>query len=264
MAFKTAIQLFTVRNTYEKDPVGCLRAVKKMGYDGIELCGRAGVDSKWLRGVCDALELEIPSIHISLGAMSEFAHDFAEETRTLGLSYAAVPYISDEYSFPGQWKFYETKNEMTKASRELKKYGIQLLYHNHTAEFEKKINGDYLYDCLMNAFPSDILRCELDVCWAHAMGVDPAQKILSYKGRIPAVHLKDYMKKGRGKNKNMISCPFGDGEVNALDVIKASKEAGAKWLVYEQDSPYPSSKTELQCAAKSIKNIRRLIAEADY
>ncbi len=259
MAFKTAIQLFTVKDTYAKDPVGCLRALKKMGYDGIELCGRGGVDSKWLRGVCDALELEIPSIHISLGAMSEFSHEFAEEAKTLGLSYAAVPYISEENAFPGQWKFYETKNQMTEVSKELSKYGIKLLYHNHTSEFDKKINGDFLYDCLMNSFTPDVLQCEIDVCWAHAMGVDPAEKILQYKGRIPAVHLKDYVRKGRGKNKNICACPFGCGEVNAEDVVKASKEAGAEWLVYEQDWPYPSGKTELQCAERSIKNIKKLI-----
>lgn len=263
MKFKTAVQLYSLRNTYEKNPLECLRAVKKMGYDGIELCGRSGVDSKWLRGVCDTLELEIPSIHISLGAMCEFPHEFAEEARTLGLKYAAIPYMSEGRDFPGMWHFENIKRDIEKVAKELSKYGISILYHNHTAEFDLKTNGEYLYDSLMNAFTADVLKCEIDVSWAHAKGVDPAWAILKYKGRIPAVHLKDYKYVGRGKNKNFTPCTFGDGVVNALDAVKAAKEAGTEWLIYEQDSPYPSTKTELYCAEKSLKNIKKLISETE-
>ena len=265
MAFKTAIQIFSVRDTFEKDPIGCLKELKKMGYDGIELCGWSGIDSNWMRGACDAIGLEIVSIHISVWGMSEYPHDFAEKAAALGMSYAVIPYLSSETDFPGQKSFSVIEKEMIKVSKELSAKGIKLLYHNHGAEFDEKnrVNGEYLYDLLMNAFTPDTLQCEIDTCWAHNMGVDPAEHILMYKGRIPALHLKDYTLKGRGKNKTFSTCPFGDGKVNALDVIKAAKAAGTKWLVVEEDSTYPASKTELECARKSINNIKKLMSQAE-
>ncbi len=265
MTFKTAIQLYSVRDTFESDPLGCLKALKKMGYDGIELCGWSGIDPSWMRGACDAIGLEIVSIHMSIWGMSEYPRDFAEKAAALGMSYAVIPYLISDTDFPGQRNFATTEKEMIKVSKELSAKNIQLLYHNHGAEFEEKnkICGEYLYDLLMNAFTPDVLQCEIDACWAHNMGVDPAEHILKYKGRIPALHLKDYILKGRGKDKIFTTCPFGDGRVNALEVIRAAKKAGTKWLIVEEDRPYPETKTELDCARKSINNIKKLIAEAE-
>lgn len=264
LAFKTAIQLFTVRNTFASDPVGCLKEIKKMGYDGVELWGFGGHDPNYIKGVCDAIGLEIPSIHITIWTMGEDAHGFAEKARVLGLKYAALPYLNTQGDFPGQSSFKELKGEIEKVNREIGKYGVRMLYHNHAAEFDKNrsIGGEILFDVLLNAFPKGALSGELDTCWSHQMGVDPAAYIRKRSGRIPVVHLKDYTEKGRGKNRSFTTCPFGDGKVNSAEVIKAAVETGVEWVVVEEDSPYPAGKSELECAKKSINNIKKLTSAA--
>jgi len=87
------------------------------------------------------------------------------------------------------------------------------------------------------------------VCWIHVSGEDPAAYIRKYPGRCPMVHLKDYLgEKSEGMYKLMDEADdaakdgggfrfrhVGAGRVNIPEVLAASLEAGAKWVIVEQD-----------------------------
>ena len=44
MKFPVALQLYSIRTDMEKDVLSTLKAVKEMGYDGVELAGLYGVE----------------------------------------------------------------------------------------------------------------------------------------------------------------------------------------------------------------------------
>jgi sugar phosphate isomerase/epimerase len=149
--------------------------------------------------------------------------------------------------------------------------GMTLLYHNHDFEFTK-INGEYALDILYTEVPADKLQTELDTCWVNVGGENPAKYIRKYKGRSPVVHLKDFAgQKGEnmyaligiddGEKKDTSGAfelrPVGKGVQDFPEILKASEEAGVKWVVVEQDEP-SMGKTPLECANISIQYLKSL------
>ena len=51
--------------------------------------------------------------------------------------------------------------------------------------------------------------------------------------------------------------PVGHGMQDMPAILKSSVEAGAKWVVVEQDDPSEGT-TPIECAEKSIKYLREL------
>ena len=125
---------------------------------------------------------------------------------------------------------------------------------------------------LYDTVPADLLETELDVCWVRVGGEEPAAYVRKYTGRAPVVHLKDY---AGGKSEHMYELigiqseekkpeetpfefrPVGYGVQDMPAIIKAAEEAGASWLVVEQDQP-SMGLDPLACAEKSITYLRSL------
>ena len=51
--------------------------------------------------------------------------------------------------------------------------------------------------------------------------------------------------------------PVGYGKQNFPEILKASEEAGAKWVIVEQDNP-SMDKTPMECAEMSINYLKSL------
>ena len=154
---------------------------------------------------------------------------------------------------------------------EVKKQGLTLLYHNHDFEFVK-LDGKYALDVLYDTVPADLLQTELDVCWVRVGGEEPASYIRKYTGRAPVVHLKDY---AGGKSEHMYELigieseerapeenpfefrPVGSGVQDMPAIIKAAEDAGAQWVVVEQDMP-SMGLAPLQCIEKSRQYLKSI------
>ena len=103
-------------------------------------------------------------------------------------------------------------------------------------------------------------------------GEEPAAYVRKFSGRAPVVHLKDY---AGGKSEHMYELigiesedakpeenpfefrPVGFGVQNIPAIIAAAEDAGAGWLVVEQDQP-SMGLTPMQCAEKAINYLRSL------
>ena len=83
-AFKLGVQLYSVRDDAAKDIEGTLKAVKAMGYDGVELAGLYGKTPEELKDLAASAGLEILSAHTGLW-----------ETRGIGAK--AVGILSEQY-----------------------------------------------------------------------------------------------------------------------------------------------------------------------
>ena len=259
-----ALQLYSVRDVAESDPVGILRQVKEMGYDGVELAGMYKKSPADMRKMLDDAGLEAISAHVAYGDMIADPEGVLGGYATAGCTWVAIPYMTDEYRI-GAAKYDEAIAGIRKLGEVAKGLGMTLLYHNHEFEFAK-INGEYALDLLYKALPADLLQTQVDTCWAKVAGQDPAEYVRKYAGRAPVVHLKDFYMEGGGgaegakeprRNDTFRFMHIGAGMQDIPSIIAASVGAGAKWLVVEQDFA-TEGMTTVECARESLKYLRSL------
>lgn len=267
MSLPIAIQFFSVRDDAAADFYGTLKKVKEMGYEGVEFAGLCGNTPEQVSKWCNELGLNPISAHVPFVDLLRNPVGVLEDYVRLGCKYVVFPYFLPEHradnpNFPYVMEFIAT------ISKAAKSMGITMLYHNHDFEF-MKYGDEYALDILYDKVPADILKTEIDTCWANVGGVDPAEYIRKYSGRSPVVHLKDfYGEKDEGmyeligvKNTkptrptNFELRPVGSGVQNIPAILEAAKDAGTEWVVVEQDTA-TMGLTPLESAKKSIDYLR--------
>jgi len=138
-------------------------------------------------------------------------------------------------------------------ARRLEERQLRLHYHNHHIEFTK-FDGRYALDVIAERSPS--VGLELDVHWLQRGGVDPRQTIERFAGRVSMIHLKDFRVRvlSEEAEEHLAAGEFaefthrfndvvefaevGEGNLDWAGIIPASIEAGARYLVVEQDELY--------------------------
>ena len=191
--FKIGLQLYSVRNAMKEDFVGTLKAVKEMGYEYVEFAGYFGRTAEEIKAILDELGLKCVSVHQGLDFYDEDADAAAEFLKTFGVKYSVIPWYGKEL-LAGTPAWEESVARFKKVGEVLARHGMKLGYHNHDFEFEK-VDGKYIHDYIFEALDPAIIDPELDTCWVHYAGIDPADKIREFAGRVEIVHLKDFVAK---------------------------------------------------------------------
>ena len=248
-----AVQVYSVRDSAEKNLADTLKKIKAMGYDGVEFAGLYGYSPEYIKGLIEGIGLVPVSAHIPFDEMLADPDATFAAYQTIGVKFAAVPFVTPERRPLGE-KFYETLDDIARLGAIAKKYGITLLYHNHDFEFTK-IDGKYGLDVMYDTISPEYLQTELDTCWVNVGGEVPAQYIAKYAGRTPVVHLKDFNLTGKlpahlyaligidegDVDENEPSSfefrPVGHGMQDMPSILEAAVAAGAQWVVVEQDEP---------------------------
>lgn len=250
------IQVYGLRDLLENTPENfenVMQNIKDMGYDGVELAGLYGHTPEYVRDTLNRIGLIPISAHVPLVDMMEDSEEIARDYLVIGCKYIVVPYLPDEYRHltPG----YDTViEEIKRIGSIMKAKGLKLLYHNHDFEFVLLPDGSFGLDDIYEQVSPDILMVEPDTCWIKVAGQDPSEYIKKYGERCEIVHLKDFIKEGNPKNLyKLIGTdvkeeaeetgifefrPVGFGQQIWEPILKASLEAGAKWVVVEQDEHY--------------------------
>lgn len=269
MALPVALQLYTVRGEMQKDMPGTLRAVKEMGYDAVEFAGLFGHTAAEIRAMLDEVGLTAVSAHVPFADMLADPDTTFATYKEIGCEYVAIPYVA-EPDRPGSPNFAETLKNIERVGSIAAKHGLTLLYHNHDFEFIK-IDGKYGLDIMYDTVPASALQTELDMCWVNVGGEQPAAYLRKYTGRAPVVHLKDFAgeknddmyeligieKKAPVRPANFEFRPVGYGLQEMPGILAAALDAGAKWVVVEQDQP-SLGKTPMECAAMSRAYLKTL------
>ena len=253
MKLPVAVQLYSVRDEMEKDFYGTIQKMKDLGYDGVEFAGLFGEEPAKIKAFCAEIGIVPISAHVPYYDMLENPEKVLSDYAEIGCRYVVVPYLTEECR-PGTDGFAATVEGIRKIGEAAKALRLQLLYHNHDFEFVT-IDGEYALDVLYSTVPADILKTEIDTCWVNVAGVNPAEYVEKYSGRSPVVHLKDFKKSGDnlGKLYDLIGIdddaqeeeeedafsfmPVGYGVQDIPAILAACENAGAEWVVVEQDSP---------------------------
>lgn len=269
MKMPLAYQLYSARGEMEKDVPATLKKVKELGFDGVEFAGFFDYSAQEMKTLLAGTGLQAVSSHVPLQRILADPEGVVAYHKELGCPYIAIPYL-EENDRPGAPGFARILSLIYTFGGLCKDAGIQLLYHNHDFEFAR-VSGIYGLDFIYQAVPAELLQTEVDTCWVKYAGVDPITYLASYKGRCPLVHIKDYVSDNSGRTPYALIGmnegepidrsgfsyrPFGQGAQDAEALVQAAIDAGAQWLVLEQDEPYNDSPFE--DARQSMETFRRL------
>ncbi len=273
--YLVGLQLYSVRSDLARDFEGTLKKISEMGYDGVEFAGLYGKSGEEVKELCAKYNLIPISAHIPLSEMNSDPDNVFSLYKSIGCSYAAVPYIGTEER-PLHPNYDATVEKIRELGLISKKTGIQLMYHNHDFEFVRLDNGVYGIDDLYSKIPSDLLTAELDLCWVNVAGEDPCDYLKKYSERIPVVHFKDFVMPGKKADKlyNLIGIeetetssgdeesfsfrPVGYGVQNVPAMLDALDGSVCEWIIVEQDEP-SMGKSRLECAKMSIDYLRSIM-----
>ena len=295
-----AVQLYSVRGDMESDFYGTLKAVKQMGYDGVEFAGLYGNSPEQVKAWCDELGLTPVSAHVPLGDMLADIDKVIADYKTIGCEYIAIPWV-DASRHPDGPDFWTTIHDIKDISKKTNEAGIVLLYHNHDFEFKLFHNNgrkhpepglDFMYSFLT---PEE-LQTELDLCWVKFAGNDPVSYIEKYAGRVPVLHFKDYYTEGEQDKKpyELIGDeaaeaeataetaeevaeevaeesteaaapvfefrPLGSGVQDVAALLAAAEKAECKWIVIEQDQP-SMGLSPMESIKQSVEYLKKLQKE---
>ncbi|WP_246485862.1 sugar phosphate isomerase/epimerase family protein [Kribbella qitaiheensis] len=182
------MHLYTMREPLAADYPGTLRGLAEIGYRTIGVSGRFGHSAREIRAFADDTGLGIVLEHVGYNRLSEDWEGALADVRTLGGEWIVVPSLPAELRTPDGFRTAAAAfNEAGQAAR---KEGLKLLFHNHGHDFDE-VDGQVLFDILLDEVEPDLLGFEFDLYWAVNGGKDPIEYFAKYPGRFPALHVKD-------------------------------------------------------------------------
>lgn len=240
-----ALQLYTVRDDLQKDFVGALKAVAKMGYAGIEGGGTGPLTVSEFKTLMQDLKLNPIGAHAGLNGLEGPRGDLTLAMYAdIGTKFVA---ISDHKEDADGWR--KLGKTMETVGRSAKSKGIVFQYHNHAHEF-KKYSGEFALDILLGAADPALVGSQLDVGWVQRAGENPVAWLEKLGSRIKTVHVKDTT---AGPNPKWTE--IGNGTVDFEAVHNSCQELGIKWYIVEQDT---CDRPPLESAAISLENMLRI------
>jgi sugar phosphate isomerase/epimerase len=242
--------MYSVRDQM-KDVIGTVRAVAKMGYDGVEFYGPyfawTPEFAKQVRSVLDEVKMKCYSTHNGPESFAPANHQKAIDLNSiLGSKIIVMASAGRVNGIAGWEKVAET---LTAAEAAFKQAKIDAGYHNHAAEF-KPIDGVRPLDVIAKNTPKDVVM-QLDIGTCVEMGQDPAAFINANKGRVRSIHCKDWSKE---KGYRVL---FGEGAAPWKDIFAAAEKNGVQYYLIEQEGADVPS---LEAVDLCLKNIRKMRA----
>jgi sugar phosphate isomerase/epimerase len=262
------IQLYSVRDDMDKDPVASLTQLAKMGYVYLEHANY--VDKKFygflapdFRKVLDGLGLKMVSGHTVMGKehWDEAKKDFSdswkktvEDAAVLGQKWVISPWM-DESMRTNYDDFKRYMDIFNKSGELCKKSGMKFGYHNHDFEFSQSLNNEKIFDIMMKSLDPNLVAMQLDIGNLYNGGAVALDVMNKFPGRFEIIHAKDEIlaKSGSEKYESTI---LGEGIVDAEKVLDlATKKGGTKCYIIEQESY--GDKTPMFCANKDLEIMKK-------
>lgn len=243
------LQLYTVRDLFQKDPVATLEAVARIGYREVEFGGGGydAMDPAMLRRTMDRLDLTAPSVHIGYDALLQRFDASVAMARMLGATTVVLPYMTDEHRTEAGWQ--AALPNFNRFAADLKKAGLGFAYHNHDFEFTNRPGGVSLYDRFLKETDPLLVKVELDLYWVAHAGVDAAALIDRLGRRLYAFHVKDTRANG-----SMAAVGAGGTDFAALFRLKGA--AGVRHFYVENDQAPAPYLPDITTSFRTLRALR--------
>jgi sugar phosphate isomerase/epimerase len=251
------LELYSLRAEAGQDLPGTLAAIRKMGYDGIELvCEKGGLVSNqilWGRPFQDVAAmikdhgLEVHSMHHSFGLFQEDQlQQTIEVNQMVGNRNLICSWMNPSQTIAPWYQHAEAFNAI---QARLQKYGMNVGLHNHDAELQP-VEGKRPWDVFMDNTVSGVTG-QMHLAWFPASGLDPVAYIRKYPGRSRTLQLNDW---APGRQSVLL----GEGKIDWKALFAAAESAGGiQVYVIEQES-YPEGMAPLEACRRCLENFHQL------
>jgi sugar phosphate isomerase/epimerase len=223
-----SFQSYGVKDLLAVDFEGTLQKLRSIGFEGVEMCSPKGyqdpgfanlrtLSATELRKKIEATGLFCKSCHFQHPEIkSEALQETVGFSKDLGLKDIVVSAAwLPENAVMDDWKMFA--EEMNLAGAEIKKAGMQLVYHNHSIGPE--IEGEQLYDVLMRLFDPEMVKMQFQIA-SVSEGFDVVSYIAKYPGRYISLHMHDWDPKA----KQIVA--LGKGVVDWKKLLTTAKGGG--------------------------------------
>lgn len=228
---QVAAQLYTVRD-HVLDPSGFSRTIerlKSIGYSAVELIPSDKVKDPEIARICNDAGMTVAAAHVHQSVLIAHPEAIVDKLQVIGAKLAVYAYPA-EVDLSSRLEIEQLGNRLEQSAEVLQRDGLKLAYHNHAIEFSR-VDGEPVFNILRGAAPT--LNIELDAYWAQYGGVSPERCLRELRGKVAALHLKDY---GFNLQKNQpFMAEVGTGNLDFSVLVAEAERAGCEWFVVEQD-----------------------------
>jgi sugar phosphate isomerase/epimerase len=245
----TGIQLYSVRDEMKKDAAGTLKQLASYGYKYVEHANYAdrkfyGYSAADFKKLLKDMDLQMRSGHTVMGRQhwDDSKKDFTdlwkytvEDAAIVGQNFVISPSLDDSY----RKNYDDLKRHMevfNKSGELCKKSGMKFGYHNHDFEFSQQLNGETVYNIILNNTDPELVIQQLDIGNLYNGGAKAIDVVQKFPGRFVSMHVKDEIPVS-GSNEKYESTILGKGIVNVKEVIDLGrKSGGTRHFIIEQES----------------------------
>jgi sugar phosphate isomerase/epimerase len=225
-----AAQIYTVREHLKTpaDIAASLKKVRQIGYEAVQAVSTDVVKPAELGKMIKDAGLVACSAHD--GGILTDAKAVADKMKALGASFVSYPYPGVKLETLADVQ--SLAKGLNEAGKVLHDSGITLTYHNHSIEF-RRFNGKLMLDVLYGETDPKNLQGEIDTYWVQHGGGDSEDWCRKLKGRLPCLHMKDYMVTSESRPT---FTEIGNGNLDWKKIVPAAEASGCKWYIVEQDT----------------------------
>ncbi|HXW55908.1 MAG TPA: sugar phosphate isomerase/epimerase [Candidatus Cybelea sp.] len=244
------LELYSVRDQLQKDLMGTVRQVARMGYECVEFYAPyydwTLEFAKRVRGELDDLGVRCYSTH---NPRESFEPDgipkAIELNQALGARYIVLAHPGDVTDLEG-WR--RAVDLLNGANDRMVRHGLHAGYHNHELEWIPVAGQKPIELIAAKTDPSIMLQLDVGTCLET--GNDPVAWVRANPGRIRSMHCKDWSPE-RGYR-----VLFGQGVAPWRKLFAAAESTGGieYYLIEQEESDFP----ELEAAARCLGAFRKL------
>lgn len=230
-------QVWTIRKKLVEDFASTLREMRDLGYTEVEMCSPLGYSNSGfaplnemtgseMRQVVTDAGLSCTSSHFTMGELREslenrieWAHDLGMKQMILSSFWLPEDASVDDYR--------RAAGELNGIAEKTSAAGIQMGFHNHHMEFERK-GDELIYDALLEELDPDLVKMQFQVAVIN-IGYKAADYFKKHKGRFISAHLADWS----AEQEKQVA--IGKGIVDWKEFFNAAGKGGVKNFFVEMN-----------------------------
>ncbi len=263
--YKLGLQLFSINDAMNADPLGTLQKVKDMGYQDFEIYGFApekltyyGIEAHELKQRLDDMGLSISSGHYGLAdyrddtdAMKRYVDQCIKGAKVLDAAYITWPWHPPKDR--NLERFKALPEVLNRIGEQVNAAGLGFAYHNHGFEFVD-YDGTNGYEIVMAEADPELVKLQLDMYWSeHSIPGITVDLIARDPERFVMWHIKDMDKITRDYTE------MGNGSIDYHDILSRASQEGLQYYYIEQGGNFAVN--SVQSAATSAKYFQKELKE---
>jgi sugar phosphate isomerase/epimerase len=180
--------------------------------------------------------LEVIGLHLDLGTLEKDISACAKEAKSFGTKYIVITGMY-RFDYSSEAAVKALAGRLNNAGKELKKFGVDLLYHNHNCELLRTESGKRAYEILLEGTDPDYVNFEFDSYWFADGGADVLYWMRRLGSRMKLWHINDRGSRVSGTTMTPIlksdSMELGTGNMPLDVLMEQAKNASCEAVILE-------------------------------